>query len=62
MNDGRLIRLWKEVRSLRLSAEVVSPSTEKTDRGEKRIILQDEEVPEYWIVDLEAPAAPSLEE
>jgi Uma2 family endonuclease len=54
LNDGRLIRSWKEVRSLLLAAEVISQSTEKTDRGEKRIILQDEEVPEYWVVDLEA--------
>jgi Uma2 family endonuclease len=54
LNDGRLIRSWKEVRSLLLSAEVISPSTEKADRGEKRRILQDEEVPEYWIVDLDA--------
>lgn len=54
LKEGRLIRSWKEVTSLLLAAEVISPSTEKTDRGEKRIILQDEEVPEYWIVDLDA--------
>ena len=54
LNDGRLISSWKEVTSLLLAAEVISPSTERADRGEKRIILQDEEVPEYWIVDLDA--------
>ncbi len=51
---GRLIRSWKEVRTLLLSAEVISPSTARTDRIEKRQILQDERVPEYWIVDLDA--------
>ena len=54
LNDGRLIRSWQEVRSLLLAAEVISPSTARADRGEKREILQDEGVPQYWIVDLDA--------
>jgi Uma2 family endonuclease len=52
--DGRRIRSWNEVTSLLLSAEVISPSTARADRGEKRRILQDEHVPDYWIVDLDA--------
>ena len=51
LTDGRRIRSWKEVTSLLLSAEVISPSTARADRGEKRRILQDEHVPHYWIVD-----------
>lgn len=54
LKDGRRIRSWNEVTSLLLSAEVISPSTARSDRGEKRIILQDEKVPEYWVVDLDA--------
>ena len=53
-NGGRLIHSWKEVTSLLLAAEIISPSTARADRGEKRIILQDESVPEYWIVDVDA--------
>lgn len=54
LKDGRRIRSWNEVTALLLSAEVISPSTARADRGEKRIILQDENVPEYWIVDLDS--------
>ena len=54
LNDGRLIKSWKEVTALLLSAEVISPSTARAVRGKKRIIVQDEDVPEYWIVDLDA--------
>lgn len=32
-------------------AEVLSPSTEKYDRTEKMNIYQEEEIPEYWIID-----------
>ena len=52
--DGRLIRSWRDVESLLLAAEVLSPSTARTDRFDKRRIFQDEGVPEYWIVDLDA--------
>jgi len=54
LKDGRRIRSWKEVTTLLLSAEVISQSTARADRGEKRRIVQDEDVPEYWIVDLDA--------
>ncbi len=41
-------------RSLLLTVEVLSPSTQRADRVRKRAIYMDEGVPEYWIVDLEA--------
>ncbi len=37
-----------------LVAEVLSPSTERTDRGRKRELFQTRGVPEYWIVNVEA--------
>lgn len=33
--------------------EVLSPSTEKYDRTEKKEIYREEEIPEYWIVDIQ---------
>jgi Uma2 family endonuclease len=45
---------WSEIRALVLAVEVLSPSTARTDRHQKRIIYQSEGVPEYWAVDLEA--------
>ena len=36
------------------TAEVLSPSTAKRDRGIKREFYQRVRVPEYWIVDLDA--------
>ena len=45
---------WTEVKSLMLAIEVLSPSTAHADRFRKRLIYQDEGVPEYWIVDLDA--------
>jgi len=45
---------WAEVRSLLLAIEVLSPSTARADRHRKRLIYQDQGVPEYWIVDAEA--------
>lgn len=32
--------------------EVLSPSTEKYDRGEKKELYREQEIEEYWIVDL----------
>ena len=45
---------WTEVKSLSLAVEVLSPSTAHADRLRKRLIYQDEGVPEYWIFDLDA--------
>src|SRR5688572_10338345 len=54
--DGRRIRSWREVKVLLLAAQILSPSTARADRFEKRYILQDARVPAYWIVDLDARA------
>jgi Uma2 family endonuclease len=48
--EGRAPRAWTDVRELILALEVLSPSTSRVDRGEKRRIYLDERVPEYWIV------------
>ena len=48
---GTRPRTFKEVRRLLLAAEVLSPATARAVRTKKRDILQDERVPEYWIVD-----------
>ncbi len=45
---------WAEVKALLLAIEVLSPSTARADRHRKRLIYQDERVPEYWVVDLDA--------
>ena len=49
-------RTFIEVGRLLLAAEVLSPSTERWDRVEKRRVYREHSVPEYWIVDLEARA------
>lgn len=36
-----------------LAIEILSPSTAKVDRGEKRVLYQAQGVAEYWIVDVE---------
>jgi Uma2 family endonuclease len=48
-----LRRSWRDVTSLLLVAEVLSPSTARANRHEKRAIYQDERIPDYWIVDLD---------
>lgn len=49
---------WSDVKSLLLAIEVLSPSTARADRHRKRVIYQEQGVPEYWIVD---PAARLVE-
>jgi Uma2 family endonuclease len=51
---GRLPRAWEEVGRLLLTVEVLSPSTLRTDRGDKRGLYQRKNVPEYWIIDVDA--------
>ncbi|MDQ3698282.1 MAG: Uma2 family endonuclease [Gemmatimonadota bacterium] len=51
---ARPIGEWKEVTSLLLAVEVLSPSTARRDRGLKRLYYQRTHVPEYWIVDLDS--------
>ena len=45
---------WSDVSSLLLVVEVLSPSSELTDRGLKRDHYTANRVDEYWIVDLDA--------
>ncbi len=45
---------WRDVSSLLLAVEIISPTTARADRFEKRTIYQSQGVPEYWIVDLDA--------
>ena len=42
---------WKNVRTLLLAAEVLSPNTARYDRFTKRRLYQEVGVPVYWIVD-----------
>jgi Uma2 family endonuclease len=51
---GRRPRAWKEIRSLLLAVEVLSPSSGRADRTVKRRLYQRAGVAEYWIVDLDA--------
>jgi Uma2 family endonuclease len=44
---------WQDVTRLLLIAEVLSPSTARWDRIEKRSAYQDKNVPEYWVVDMD---------
>jgi Uma2 family endonuclease len=54
--SARRIRLREHVRfAPDLAIEVLSPFTEKIDRGRKRDLLAQYRVPEYWIVDPDAP-------
>jgi Uma2 family endonuclease len=53
---GEAPRTWNEVGRLLLAIEVVSPTTRRTDRREKRELYQRKGVPEYWMVDVEARA------
>ena len=45
---------WEDAPTPILVIEVASPSTARYDRGTKRRFYQRAEVPEYWIVDLDA--------
>ena len=45
---------WKDIRSLLLAVEILSPSTARADRLGKRLLYQRFRVAEYWIVDSDA--------
>ena len=49
-------RSWSEVKALILAVEVLSPSTARLDRVVKRKLYRDENVSEFWIIDLDARA------
>ena len=50
----KLPRTWRDVTSLLLAVEILSPSTARYDRILKRRRYQRAGVPEYWIVDPDA--------
>ena len=45
---------WHDITTLLLTIEVISPSTARWDRFDKRTSYQEKQVPEYWVVDLDA--------
>ncbi len=45
---------WKDIKSLLLAVEILSPSTARADRNRKRMLYQRFQVGEYWIVDVDA--------
>ena len=51
--NGKHATHFRDVGRLVLSVEILSRSTERTDRFVKRPLYQSERVPEYWIVSLE---------
>lgn len=44
---------WSDVKSLLLAVEIISPSSVRTDRIQKREQYMKAGVPDYWIVDLD---------
>jgi len=52
--EGKAPRTWEQVGRLLLAVEVLSPSTLRADRGDKRELYQRKGVPEYWVVDIDA--------
>ncbi len=45
---------WSDVRTLYLAVEIVSPSSVGTDRFAKRRLYQEQGIPVYWVVDIDA--------
>jgi len=54
--EGKRARSSLVLRNLPLVIEVLSASTERWDRVQKRLIYREHRVGEYWIVDLDARA------
>ncbi len=54
LEGGRRPKHWNDIRELLLAVEILSPSTARADRTVKRRRYQRADVPEYWIVDLDA--------
>jgi Uma2 family endonuclease len=50
-SEDALVRTWEDVRRIPLIVEVLSPSTERCDRFEKRVLYRDRAVDVYWILD-----------
>ena len=51
---GRAVHQWADVGQLLLAIEILSPSTARYDRVVKRRLYVEHDVPQYWIVDLDA--------
>ena len=49
--NGRLAERFADVGRLLLAVEVLSPGSRRTDKRVKRPVYQEENVPEYWIID-----------
>ena len=49
--NGARVHAWSDVGRLLLTVEVISPSTRRVDREDKRALYQEKAVPEYWVVD-----------
>ena len=47
---------WENVKALLLAVEVISPTSMRTDRVDKRDFYMDVGVLDYWVVDLDARA------
>lgn len=52
--SGKRPRTWRDIHGLVLAVEALSPSTARADRKVKSRIYMEEDVAEYWIVDLDA--------
>lgn len=52
--DGRSPKALADIKHLLLAIEVLSPSTARLDRVDKRRLYREQQVNEYWIVDLDA--------
>jgi Uma2 family endonuclease len=51
--NGKRPRKWRDIHGLVLAVETPSPSTARADRKVKSRIYMEEDVGEYWIVDLD---------
>jgi len=49
-----LTRSWESMKHLRLAVEVLSPSSARRDRVDKRLLYQERLVETYWVVDPDA--------
>ena len=52
--DDETVPTWSVVTSLHLAVEVISPSSVRIDRVEKRELYLESRVTEYWVVDVDA--------
>ena len=53
LDGARLPKVFTDVGRLVLAVEILSPSTQRTDRTKKRALYRTHGVPDYWVVDLD---------